>query len=341
MCQSARACTRAMSAKACPRTRHCVSAGGLTTVGALPVQNGQDGCVHSSYTGELMDKLSPIEANALETHNSGVGPRNPVAFCAAVSEFVRLSLRLRRANRSSDFPIVGDADANVSLTSYGKRIATVWKTIESIGSGTVKPRRIILWLDDVAALADPPGSLKRLQARGLEIRGCPDYGPHKKYFPYLNDILPEHPGRTLVTADDDVYYPATWLQELLAAHRPDQVTAFRARIRNEGPYVEWALCDETTPSDTVFATGTSGVAYSQPVLEMLKKRGDEFIEICPRADDFWLHYATVASGLKVRQVRNTAALWWSTSLSKEGLWDGTGKANDSIAIRAREAWLND
>ncbi len=109
----------------------------------------------------------------------------------------------------------------MSLTSYGPRIATVWKTIESIGAGSVKPRRIILWLDDPAALADPPASLRRLQTRGgLEIRGCPDYGPHKKYFPYVTSILPEHPTRTLVTADDDVYYPATWLEELLAAHLP-------------------------------------------------------------------------------------------------------------------------
>lgn len=287
-----------------------------------------------------MDKSLPVQAKAVTTHNSGVGTRSLGGWCAAVSEFIRLSQQLRRANQSSNRPIVGDADVNVSLTSYGQRIAKVWRTIESIGAGSVKPRRVILWLDDVAALADPPASLKRLQARGLEIRGCPDYGPHKKYYPYVTEILPEHPTRTLVTADDDVYYPATWLEELLGAHRPDQVTAFRARIRNDGPYGTWALCDAITPLDTVFATGTSGVAYPQAVLETLKKRGEEFTEVCPRADDFWLHYATVASGLKVRQVRNTAALWWSTSLSKEGLWDGTGKANDSIAIRAREAWLN-
>ncbi len=91
----------------------------------------------------------------------------------------------------------------------------------------------------------------------------------------------------------------------------------------------------------MFATGTSGVAYSEPVLQALRERGDEFTTVCPRADDFWLHYATIASGLKVRQVRNTAALWWSTSLSKEGLWDGTGRANDSIALDTRKAWLAD
>lgn len=294
----------------------------------------------SSTRREPMDG-APVRAAPHKTHNIGVTPRNPVAWCAAASEFALLNLQVRRANQSSTSPIVGDADANVSLTSYGPRIATVWKTIESIGAGSVKPRRIMLWLDDPAALADPPASLQRLQARGLEIRGCPDYGPHKKYFPYVTSILPEHPTSTLVTADDDVYYPATWLEELLAAHLPEQVTAFRARIRTDGPYRQWALCSTTKASDTVFATGTSGVAYSEPVLQALRERGDEFTTVCPRADDFWLHYATIASGLKVRQVRNTAALWWSTSLSKEGLWDGTGRANDSIALDTRKAWLAD
>ena len=157
----------------------------------------------------------------------------------------------------------------------------MWKTIETIGAGSIKPRRVILWLDDAAALADPPPSLKRLQARGLEIRGCLDYGPHKKYFPYVNEILTEQPERTLVTADDDVAYPANWLKDLLNAHRPNQVTAFRARIRGDGPYSTWPLCDTTEPSEAVFATGTSGVAYPPAVLRTLRDRGDEFARVCP------------------------------------------------------------
>ena len=36
----------------------------------------------------------------------------------------------------------GTGAANVSLTSYGKRISTVWQTIETIGAGTVKPHRL-------------------------------------------------------------------------------------------------------------------------------------------------------------------------------------------------------
>lgn len=274
------------------------------------------------------------------TRNTGANPQGPLTFCATLTELAAEHVRLRRANRMSTAGILGNADANVSLTSYGKRIASVWKTIETIGAGEVKPRRVILWLDDPTAMADLPPSLRRLQARGLEIRSCPDYGPHKKYFPYVSEILPEQPDQTLVTADDDVLYPANWLKDLLTVHDPCEVTAFRARVRSDGPYRTWPLCTTTEASDTVFATGTSGVAYPPAVLHTLQDRGDEFLRVCPRADDFWLHYATVAASIQIRQVRDTAALWWSTPIAlNRGLWDGTGAANDAIADETRRYWL--
>lgn len=274
------------------------------------------------------------------SHNTGMMPSSLPQLCKTLLEFALLWPRLILTNHRSTMPIVGTGNANVSLTTYGKRIATVWKTIETIGSGTVRPRRLILWLDDIDAVANPPSTLQRLQARGLEIRLCRNYGPHKKYFPYVQEILQSEPATTLVTADDDAYYPPTWLEELLAAHHPDQVTAFRARIRGEGPYGTWPVCSTTMPSALVFATGVSGVAYPPRLLRALKDRGDEFMNVCPAADDFWLHYAAVATGVPIRQVRDTAAQWWEMPVAaKRGLWDRKGTANDAIADKARDAWL--
>lgn len=273
--------------------------------------------------------------------NTGAIPKNPIKYLLALSEFLALEPKLVVTNHRSTSPIIGDGDANVSLTSYGKRIGSVWKAIETIGAGTVKPRRIILWLDDAAVLANPPATLKRLCARGLEIRSCRDYGPHKKYYPYVCEIFPDEPERTLVTADDDVFYPPNWLEELLAAHRPDEVTAFRARIRTNAPYRSWMTCTTTEPSEQVFATGVSGVAYPPRLLETLRERGEQFADICPMADDFWLHYAAVATGVPIRQVRDTSVLWWAMPIAAgKGLWDGKGTANDAIAERTKQAWLS-
>ena len=274
------------------------------------------------------------------THNTGVDPQTPAELARAFVEFGLLGPRLYLTNRQSRRPVVGAGPANVSLTTYGKRISTVWKTIETIASGTVRPRRLILWLNDAAVMADPPATLRRLQARGLEIRLCADYGPHKKYFPYVRDILPHAPDTTLVTVDDDAYYPRTWLEELLTAHRPGEVTTFRARVRNAGPYGSWPVCTRDEAPPYVFATGVSGVAYPPELLRVLRARGDAFMQVCPRADDFWLHYAAVATGVPIRQVRKTAALFWAMPVAaNHGLWDKKGTANDAIAARAAAAWL--
>ena len=272
--------------------------------------------------------------------NIGVDPTDPLGWVLTFAEFGTLRSRLSVRNHRSLELVVGTGAANVSLTSYGKRIATVWQTIETIGAGAVKPRRLILWLDDRDAYLDPPATLKRLQARGLEIRHCRDYGPHKKYFPYVNEIFPTQPERTMVTTDDDVLYPANWLEDLLSVHHPNQVTAFRARIRGDGPYRTWPICHTVEASAAVFATGTSGVAYPPAVLRMLRESGDAFTRVCPRADDYWLHYAAIASGVQVRQVRDVAALWWSVPITlNHGLWDGSGTANDAIADQTRRFWL--
>ena len=54
-----------------------------------------------------------------------------------------------------------------------------------------------------------------------------------------------------------------------------------------------------------------------------------------------LHYAAVATGTPIRQVRDVAAYWWSMTIaSNRGLWDGTGTANDAIAAPTAQAWLS-
>lgn len=249
---------------------------------------------------------------------------------------------LRKRNRTTHESITGDNAVNVSLTSYGKRISKVWMAIESIGLGAVKPARVILWLDDEEVVANPSDPLQRLQERGLEIRHCRDYGPHKKYFPYVSEVLDAQPDVPLVTADDDVIYPVTWLSELMTAHHDEHVTAFRARIRTAAPYRTWPLCETTAPSERVFATGVSGVAYPVKVLAALRDRGDRFMSVCPRADDFWLHYAALATGTPVRQVRCEAAEWWSNlSMLASGLCRQNITANDRISSAARYAWLDE
>lgn len=214
-----------------------------------------------------------------------------------------LTLRVRaRWSRTS---LTGTAPVVVSLTSYGRRVDTVHHTLESIAGGRVRPRRVVLWLEDEALVQDPPAPLARMQRRGLEVRHTQDWGPHKKYYPYAasvdRHVLP------LVTADDDVLYGYRWLAFLVHAHRqhPGDVIAHRAHriVLRDGriePYARWG---DVTPGEAgprTFATGNSGVLYPPPMLDALREAGTTFTACAPRADDVWLHAMALRSGTTVR-----------------------------------------
>lgn len=209
-----------------------------------------------------------------------------------------------RAVRSS---VLGDAAVTVSLTTYGTRIGRVAHTIESIAAGGTRPQRLVLWVDDEESFHDLPAPLRRLQARGLEVALTEDWGPHKKYYPVLASTIER--ATPLVTADDDVFYPSSWLSRLVrsAQRHPEEVLCYRASVvALEGgaiqAYARWPRCVHDNASLTHFATGVSGVYYPLPMLVALRAAGDRFTELCPRADDLWLHHVALRQRIPVRQV---------------------------------------
>lgn len=223
-------------------------------------------------------------------------------------KLAKLGLKaLHRENSNSKSLVVAPGGPVVSMTTHGGRINTVYLALESIAAGTVLPSRLILWLDDAKAFGKRPESLQRLEERGLEIRLTENYGPHTKYYPYL---LTENSFRSpLVIADDDVIYNRWWLAGLVSAHNQNSsvVNCFRAHyVELAGetirPYLDWTHCKSLAPSYRNFATGVSGCIYPTRFLEMLKRAGTEFQQVCPKADDIWLHVNALRSGFKIRQI---------------------------------------
>lgn len=216
--------------------------------------------------------------------------------------------RLERRNREERGSVVAPDGPVVSMTTYGKRLDTVYLALETIARGTLLPSRLILWLDDEAAYLGRPDTLRRMEDRGLEVKLSAGYGPHTKYYPYLE--LAASLDLPLVTADDDTLYPKQWLQALAEGHRtdPQVVHCCRAHVVElEGPgfapYISWQRCRSTAASELNFATGVSGVIYPSALQRRLKAAGLEFVELCPKADDIWLHLQAVRGGFKVQQLK--------------------------------------
>lgn len=213
--------------------------------------------------------------------------------------------RLATTNRFSRSAITGDAPVALSITSYGKRMHGVAYAIESIGAGTVRPERFILWVDEPDfALADFP-MLERLTYRGLEIRRTENFGPHKKSYPYCR----EHGGSglDLVTADDDVLYPSGWLAGLAQARMsyPGEFLGYRGKIvtTDSGglvPYAQWPLAHAGDAGSRVFLTGLAGIVFPARLRAAIRDAGEEFMDVCPRADDIWINVHALRSGTPTR-----------------------------------------
>lgn len=214
----------------------------------------------------------------------------------------------------------------VSLTSYGKRIDTVFLTIESIGRGRMKPGRLILWLDEESTLADPPATLRRLVKRGLEIHPTENYRSHKKYLPYV--LSADFFQQPLVTADDDVIYPQHWLEHLYAAYNqyPSVINCFRARKLNiqDGkllPFTTWPFCNSSEPSHRHFSEGVGGVIFPPRFLTALKLADKGFADKCPRHDDVWLNVLALRNDFRVRQILGERVKFpLIPETQEDGLW---------------------
>lgn len=212
---------------------------------------------------------------------------------------------LWRRNRTSSEPVTGDAAVVVSLATHGARFASAHYTVEAIGRGTVRPRRLVLWVDDARLLENLSPALERLRRRGLELRhGDARYGPHNKYFPQISS------GRDadlpLVIADDDALYGEDWLAELLAtvANHPGAMIANRAhRIELDGetiaPYAQWSGELPGQESARTMPTGRSGVLYPPSLQAALREAGEGFLDSAPRADDIWVHAVALRAGIPV------------------------------------------
>lgn len=199
-------------------------------------------------------------------------------------------------------------DIIVSLTTYGKRIYDVAFTIESIMQQSMKPNRIILWLDNSFKDKELPNSLLRQRERGLEIAFCKDIRSYKKLVP----TLCTYPNDAIITVDDDCLYDFDILEKLITAYLQDPqyiyCTRYHrmtfARANNLKPYNEWEWrSKDEDASHLNFATGVGGVLYPPHSLDDEVTNEAVFMDICKYADDVWFKAMAIKKGTLVKKVQ--------------------------------------
>lgn len=204
--------------------------------------------------------------------------------------------------------IYPEGELIISFTSYGNKLHNLYLTIESLLHQTVKPNRIILWLDETKyqAFESIPMALRNQEKRGLEVRLCEDVRSYTKLVPALLNF----PDSVIISADDDIIYPIDFVERLYRAYQKDQSKIYFYRGHyvlfdekgNPKPYLDWVKRGSKGCDIYNFPTGVSGILYPPHCFHEDITKKDLFLNMCPYADDIWFKVMSMLKGTLCEQI---------------------------------------
>jgi len=194
----------------------------------------------------------------------------------------------------------------ISLTTYGLRINEVHLTIESLLHQTVKPNKIILWLDNSFKDTAIPYLLRMQEKRGLEICYCIDIRSYTKLVPTIESC----PNSVIITVDDDMIYTPDFIEHLVNAYKKDSTKVYFYRghkiaFDKNGkiaPYDTWVTNGAKGSSIFNLPTGVSGVLYPPNCFHVDVTNRNIFLKICPYADDIWFKAMTLINEIECEKI---------------------------------------
>lgn len=229
----------------------------------------------------------------------------------------------------------------VSLTTFPERISEINCVLQSLLNQTFKPDTIILWLAD-SQFPDKNAIRERFKSfimRGMEIRYCEDLRAHKKYY----YTMKEYPDATIITVDDDLFYPEDLVEKLYKKHKeyPNAVVAMRAhkmQFKNGKllPYNQWSTGAKGTvgPDKYLFSTGAGGVLFPPYCFKEECFDIKTIKEICLLADDVWLNCMRIRNNRELVKVEEYYPEYCSLKCSQ-----ATGLAKDNVVNNMNDIQL--
>lgn len=238
------------------------------------------------------------------------------------------------------------AEVILSLTSFRPRFKTLILTLECLLRQTVRPSRILLWIDE-PDMSHVPEEIRRMEGRGLEIRMTP---VNFRSFNKLVHTLAAFPDAIVITADDDTYYQADFVENLLGkwSGDPHEIVCNMAYAitRDENGavkgFMDWIpLKGASYPRYDILPFGVGGVLYPPRSLgpEVLDFR--LFTSLCPQADDLWFYWMARRSGVTYRKVDGHQwPVAWPSSQAIGLMYDNNAHGNDRQAaqLAAHYGW---
>lgn len=198
----------------------------------------------------------------------------------------------------------------ISLTSFPERIEYVDKTICSLLNQKVKANKVILWLskeqfDNRNTL---PSNLLSLESKGLSIEFVDgDIKSYKKLVP----ALIKYPNSIIVTADDDLYYPRNWLEELLVSYESNPLNIHCQFVTSvmicNNKFIFKDNYGKDSQGDSSYhykILGGSGTLYPPGSLYSDAINEELFMSLAPTNDDIWFWAMALINRTKITWIKN-------------------------------------
>lgn len=213
----------------------------------------------------------------------------------------------------------------VSLTSFEPRFKNLHLVLKSLLNQSLKPEKIILYLDKTVSIDSLPEKMLELQKFGVEIKNiCDDFICHKKYFYSMQEFT----DKCIVTVDDDVIYSRHLIKKLYSSYLkyPKCISAMRTHLITYdengkcSPYNDWLWNYKKMrePSSKLVSTGVGGVLYPPSIMPVSTFNSEVFSKICLGGDDIWLKFNELKSGIDVVRVPSVLPSYYMTDTSKIG-----------------------
>ena len=233
----------------------------------------------------------------------------------------------------------------VSLSTHGKRIYTVFRTIECIFQQTYKANKIILWLgnEEFQNIEELPIILKKQIERGLEIKFVKDVRSYTKLIPALKAF----PKATIITVDDDILYRIDFIERLNYKHQKNPTAiccnaARRLALKTPKEFYPYRTNELETkiPKDYVnyIAEGFAGILYPPNSLNNEVFNEKVYLSLAPNADDIWFKAMALLNDTPIISARDENDVW-EFILVDEDVQD-IGLINENIYEDKNDKQLN-
>ena len=181
----------------------------------------------------------------------------------------------------------------VAMTSYPGRAQNAWIAVETLLRQTVVPEKLILVLNEQEFPNRViPRRLSRRRRRGLHILWVEENG---RSFDKLLPVRAEFPNRTIVTVDDDKYFPRELLASLFEGSQshPGAIIGARGWKIQQSPSGEihygenWVRAHPGDLGHALLTPGGNGCLYPPFSLDDSVDSYADAQKVCPSADDIW------------------------------------------------------